>query len=70
MDNYDLKGDWERHKILIDELEKKIEKFVKRPASRVWCAVLRKKSKDIERLNKKIKRNIIKQRQDNQSDYS
>lgn len=70
MDSYNLKDDWEKHKVLINELEKHIENFIKRPASRQWCSSLRKESKDIEKLGMRIKKNIIKQRQDYQSDYS
>jgi len=70
MDFYNLKNDWENHKTLTDELEKDLENFVKRPMSRKWGAFIRKKSKEIDRLGKRIKKNIILQRQDYQSDYS
>lgn len=70
MDFYNLKSDWESYKILISELEKDVEKFIKRPISRKWRSLLRKKSKDSERIGKKIKKNIIRQRQDLKSDYS
>ena len=70
MDFYNLKNDWEKCKLLIDELEKDVEKFIKRPTSRKWSSLARKKSKNIEKLGKKIKKNIIRQRQDYKSDYS
>jgi len=70
MDFYNLKNDWEKCKLLIDELEKDVEKFIKRPTSRKWSSLIRKKSKNIEKLGKKIKKNIIRQRQDCKSDYS
>lgn len=70
MDFYNLKDDWEKCKTLTNELERDVENFVKKPASRKWCSLVRKKSKDIEKLGKKIKKNIIRQRQDYQSDYS
>jgi len=70
MDFYNLKEDWKKCKSLTCELEIDIQNFVKRPISRKWCSFLRKKSKSIEKLGKKIKKNIIRQRQDYQSDYS
>ena len=70
MDFYNLKDDWEKCKVLTIELEQNVENFIKRPISRKWCPILREDSKNIEKLGKKIKKNIIKQRQDCQSDYS
>jgi poly-D-alanine transfer protein DltD len=70
MDSYNLKNDWEECQKMTNELEENIKFFVKNPISRKWCSFVRKKSKDIEKLNKKIKKNIIRQRQDYQSDYS
>jgi hypothetical protein len=70
MDFYNLQNDWERCKTLTNELISNVDSFVKRPTSRRWCSLVRKKSKDIEKLNKKIKKNIVRQRQDYQSDYS
>lgn len=70
MDSYNLKDDWQKCKDLTVELEVDTEKFIKRPTSRKWCSLTRKKSKDIDKLGKKIKKNIIFQRQDYQSDYT
>ena len=70
MDSYNIKDDLEISKSLVIELEDGVKKFLEHPISRYWCSFVRKKSKDIERVNKKIKKNIIKQRQDYESDYS
>ena len=70
MDFYNLKKDWETCKLLTETLEREVEKFIKRPTVERRCALIRKKSKDIEKLGKKIKKNIIRQRQDLKSDYS
>ncbi len=70
MDFYNIKEDFERCKTLTAELELEVENFVKRPISRRWCAFVRKKSKGIETIGKRIKKNILKQRQDYYSDYS
>jgi hypothetical protein len=70
MDFYNIINDWEKCKILTVELEKDVGNFLQHPISRKLCIIARKKSKDIEKLGKRIKKNIIRQRQDNQSDYS
>lgn len=70
MDCYNLKNDWENFKYLIGELEQDVEIYLKKPGSRKWCTFVRKKSKDIELLGKKIRKNTLKQRQDYKSDYS
>jgi len=70
MDYYKIKEDWEVCKSLIFELESDIEFFFKRPTSKKWGVLIRKKSREIGSLGEKIKKNIIRQRQDYQSDYS
>lgn len=70
MDCYNLKNDWENFKKLIDDLEQDVEVYLKRPGSRKWCTLVRKNSKDIDDLGKKIRKNTLKQRQDYKSDYS
>jgi len=70
MDFYNIKSDWEECKKLTVELEMDVDIFLQHPLSRKLCIVVRKKSKHIEKIGKKIKKNIIKQRQDYKSDYS
>lgn len=70
MDSYNIINDWEKFKSLITELEVDINVYTKHPLSRKLCSQARKKSKEIEKIGKKIKKNIIRQRQDYQSDYS
>jgi len=70
MDFYNIKDDWEECKNLTIELEKDVDSFLQHPLSRKLCIIVRKKSKYIEKLGKKIKKNIVRQRQDCQSDYS
>jgi hypothetical protein len=70
MDFYKIKEDWDICKDLVVELEKDIEVFFRKPTTRKWGTLVRKKSKKIETIGKKIKKIIIKQRQDLESDYS
>jgi len=70
MDFYNIINDWEKCKSLTVELEKDVDNFLQHPISKKLCIVARKKSKDIEKLGKKIKKNIVRQRQDYKSDYS
>jgi hypothetical protein len=70
MDCYNLKNDWEQCKLLIDDFEKDLFLFIGNPLSRKKCTSARKKSKEAEHIGQKIKKNIIKQRQDYNSDYS
>jgi len=70
MDYYKIKEDWENSKILTAELESDIDFFFKRPTSKKWGVLIRKKSVKIKKIGSRIKKNIIKQRQDYQSDYS
>jgi len=70
MDFYSLRDDLEKCKILTTELYVDVEKFVKKPTSKKWCSLIRKKSKSVEKLGDKIKKNIIRQKQDYQGDYS
>jgi hypothetical protein len=70
VDFYNIKNDWNTHVKLMCELEDDINFFLTRPLSRRLCTLARKKCKGIEQLGKKIKKNIIRQRQDIKSDYS
>ncbi|MFA5068306.1 MAG: hypothetical protein WC466_09795 [Candidatus Izemoplasmatales bacterium] len=70
MDFYSIKKDWETHKDMVNDLEKKIEIFLSKPLSRSWCAESRKQVKEIRALGKKMRKNFIRQIQDIKSDYS
>jgi hypothetical protein len=70
MDFYNIKDDFNTSKKIMVELEKDIESFFKKPLGRKWATLIRKKSKEVEKIGKRIKKNIIKQRQDLKSDYS
>lgn len=69
-DYYNIREDWENFKSMINILSEDIEKFSKFPLSRKLSRILRKRVKDIERIGLRMKKNIIKQRQDYKSDYS
>ena len=70
MDCYKIKEDWERTKNLIIEIESDIDFFFKRPTSKKWGTLIRKKSVEAKKIGQRIRKNIIRQRQDYYSDYS
>lgn len=70
MDYYKIKEDWEECKKLIIEIESDTYFFFKRPTSKKWGVLIRKKSVNVKKIGQRIKKNIIRQRQDYYSDYS
>jgi hypothetical protein len=70
-DYYNIQDDWKEFKSEIIELENYFESiFVKKPTSRKYSILIRKKSKSTELFGEKIRKNVLKKCQDLMSDYS
>jgi hypothetical protein len=69
-DFYSIESDWDLLKKEFDGLRDEINTFLKTPQKRKSGILPRKKSKDLEKISKRLKLNVLRIRQDYQSDYS
>lgn len=69
-DFYHISDDWNLLKSEFKLLQKEVESFLITPQKRKSGIPPRKKSKNLEKISRRLKLNVIKKRQDYQSDYS
>lgn len=69
-DFYNITDDWDLLKSEFKLLQDEISAFLITPQKRKSGIPPRRKSKELERVVRRLKLNIIKKRQDYQSDYS
>lgn len=69
-DYYNINSDWELIKSGFKELKSHLDEFLKVPHKKKSGVDIRQISKELERTNRCLRRNIIRKRKEYQSDYS